>query len=562
MTNETSGPVGPSGWYPDPGDPSQLRWWDGSAWSEHTYAAAEAPVWSEGAESPPPASEPSAQDRRAAQAQATQPSLPLPPLPPPPAEPPAGGRRRSRWWLVGGAAVVVLLIGVGVAVVLSRGDAYPSTWDPRVTDLVAFDQKARGLDFKHPVEVVLVPEDEFAASVRVDETQLDEEDLQNVTTAEAQLRAFGLIDGSVDLVDTTSDIQSAGTLAYYSPKDEKIYVRGTEITPAVKATLAHELVHVLQDQHFGLEEMLKDSPDPGAVRSIVEGDASRIRQAYLDQLPESEQTAIEDERQSGFDDSGLAKMPDALVAANSAPYLLGEPAVGVLVARGGNSEVNQAFLKPPTADVQILDPRRLSEDAPEPVTLPDLPEGATAQGPEDTNGALFWDIVLARRIGLHPALAFADSWDGDSSVTYELDGRTCTVSVIRATDAAAAASMTASLQAWLAAGPPTTDEQTYARAGSAENTVVLGVCDPGSDSVAAGVENSQEAISLASLRLELERQALEARLTMTAARCIADRGVAVVDTEDLGASADPDQVRAKLITAIGTATVACGAKPS
>ncbi len=27
-------------WYPDPNDPSMLRWWDGNQWTEHTHAAA------------------------------------------------------------------------------------------------------------------------------------------------------------------------------------------------------------------------------------------------------------------------------------------------------------------------------------------------------------------------------------------------------------------------------------------------------------------------------------------------------------------------------------------
>lgn len=28
-----------AGWYPDPGDPSGLRWWDGAAWTAHTHVA-------------------------------------------------------------------------------------------------------------------------------------------------------------------------------------------------------------------------------------------------------------------------------------------------------------------------------------------------------------------------------------------------------------------------------------------------------------------------------------------------------------------------------------------
>ena len=29
-------PATPAGWYPDPNDASQQRYWDGSAWTEHT----------------------------------------------------------------------------------------------------------------------------------------------------------------------------------------------------------------------------------------------------------------------------------------------------------------------------------------------------------------------------------------------------------------------------------------------------------------------------------------------------------------------------------------------
>jgi len=33
---ETGGAAG-AGWYPDPSNPSQLRWWDGAAWTPHVH---------------------------------------------------------------------------------------------------------------------------------------------------------------------------------------------------------------------------------------------------------------------------------------------------------------------------------------------------------------------------------------------------------------------------------------------------------------------------------------------------------------------------------------------
>ena len=35
MSDPTSVPTPPAGWYPDPGDARALRYWDGAAWTAH-----------------------------------------------------------------------------------------------------------------------------------------------------------------------------------------------------------------------------------------------------------------------------------------------------------------------------------------------------------------------------------------------------------------------------------------------------------------------------------------------------------------------------------------------
>lgn len=37
MTDETQTGQPAQGWYPDPNDASRLRWWDGTAWTDHTH---------------------------------------------------------------------------------------------------------------------------------------------------------------------------------------------------------------------------------------------------------------------------------------------------------------------------------------------------------------------------------------------------------------------------------------------------------------------------------------------------------------------------------------------
>ena len=53
----------------------------------------------------------------------------------------------------------------------------------------------------------------------------------------------------------STSVSDGGTLAFYDPTDERVRVRGTEMTVGLEVTLVHELTHALQDQHFDLERL-------------------------------------------------------------------------------------------------------------------------------------------------------------------------------------------------------------------------------------------------------------------------------------------------------------------
>ena len=72
----------PPGWYPDPSSPTQLRWWDGSAWSEQTAPRPEV------APTPAPASAPSPWPRPGESSSAPASASPTPSSVPPPPPPP------------------------------------------------------------------------------------------------------------------------------------------------------------------------------------------------------------------------------------------------------------------------------------------------------------------------------------------------------------------------------------------------------------------------------------------------------------------------------------------
>src|SRR5205823_9089305 len=117
------------------------------------------------------------------------------------------------------------------------------------------------------------------------------EDLKNqrdeIEQAAAVFRAAGLIGGDVDLGQAVNETQAADVIAIYDPSTKKILVRGDgPFTVETRVTLAHELTHVLQDQHFDLQKLDKAATDSktgssDALTGLVEGDAVRIQKKYL-----------------------------------------------------------------------------------------------------------------------------------------------------------------------------------------------------------------------------------------------------------------------------------------
>ena len=188
-----------------------------------------------------------------------------------------------RHWLPVVAVVLVLLAAAGVVyavLVRDTGPPHPDSWDSRVAPLAEAVAKERGLDFEYPVYVDFLEEEEFTEKVTADDEDLTDEDREEIEQATGLLRAVGLLEGELDLFDTANKLRGAGIVGYYSPEDERIRIRGTEMTPAVRSTLVHELTHVLQDQHFDLEAKTAkaedDSAASNALDALIEGDARRI----------------------------------------------------------------------------------------------------------------------------------------------------------------------------------------------------------------------------------------------------------------------------------------------
>ncbi len=213
---------------------------------------------------------------------------------------PVSAPRRSARKPIALAAAGALLVGAAVAFGawwLQRGPDFPDEWDPEVADFADFVEKERGLEFDHPVYVDFLSDAEFEKEVTSEDSELTDEDREEIEQAEAQMRALGLLAPGTDLLDATNDLLAGGVVGLYDHEDKRIRMRGTDLTPNVRSTLVHELTHALQDQRFDLEAKIKeheadDDSSAAAVWSgIIEGDADRVEEAWAASLPAAEPSA-------------------------------------------------------------------------------------------------------------------------------------------------------------------------------------------------------------------------------------------------------------------------------
>jgi len=444
------------------------------------------------------------------------------PAPPPGTPPYWAPAKKSPLPLWLGAVLCTVVVIAAVSVVIyarnSSGD-YPDEWDPRVADLVAFVEDQRDLQFDHPVPVDFLSADEYSDAVRVDAGDLTEEETESLDRQVAFLRALGLASGDLDPVEAQNDLADAGTLAYYDVVTERVVVRGTELAVDLRVTLVHELTHVLQDQQFDLEELQQgiDPDDEAAVDdaftgylALVEGDAVRVENAYVESLGQAEFDEYVETYNEGFEASqdDLGDIPAALQAFGIVPYVLGQPLVSLIAAEGGNGAVDDAFDQLPATGEHMLDPRSyLAADGPaEPTELdaPPLPDGIDEPTEEGVFDAVDLYVVLAERIDPVVALEAADGWGNGRWVTYEDDDRTCVRFAVDSDSTGDATQVADTLEEWTDAAPAANG----ARVVDEGDTPFVESCDPGDDAVDIN-DRALDVLQLPALRSQLTVEAVE-----------------------------------------------------
>ena len=384
-------------------------------------------------------------------------------------------RRSGRGALV--TLLVVALLAAG-GVVLARSGLlhkgpsappHPKEWDARVVQLVTFVEQTRGLKFDHPIFTDFLPEADFVRLFDVPaDTKSDPEAQQANVDAGALLNARGEAVG-YDPQQGGSAVSATTTLGFYSPDQDRLVVRGEALTPAVRTTLAHELTHALQAQHFDIT--LGEDNDM-EVRSVIEADAMRVEDVYLATLPAADQAAVKSEHTVDADqETVMNSVPPVVIQTMYAPYELGPVLIEKVFAAEGNPGIDRLIEHPPT-ELTLMEPAQYSAAGPDATLAVTVPEGAMVLEPSQRFSAFQFLVMLDAWLPWDMARGAIDGWTGGGYASYRSkEGQVCFVAAASySTDTTKAST---ALLWWSGAARST------AVATTSGNTVTFTACDRG-----------------------------------------------------------------------------------
>ncbi|HST42243.1 MAG TPA: hypothetical protein VLK58_22180, partial [Conexibacter sp.] len=277
-------------------------------------------------------------------------------------------------------------------------------------------EELRGLDFKRPVRVtVMSPEEVRAYGVREERAASSR---ARDAASEELLKLLGLIAPDVRLSAVTESVYGEQVAGFYDPRTERLaLVSGVGIDDA---TLAHELTHALEDQHFDLARLggddggeISDEDAASAESGLVEGTATVLMKRYLERYPEA--LSFGDALGQLWGASGSTPLPPYVMRSLLFPYEQGERFVSRLLEEGDWRLVDEALReRPPRSTAELYDAERwLRGERPASVTVPaaEAPGAGWRRVAGSTLGRFDLAELLREGVGTQAAGQLAATWE-------------------------------------------------------------------------------------------------------------------------------------------------------
>jgi hypothetical protein len=259
------------------------------------------------------------------------------------------------------------------------------------------------------------------------------------------LVGFGLVPPDYDYEEGAFRLLEAQLAGFYEPHDKKMYLAADLPDRAADATLAHELVHALQDQHFDLGTRLAYTPEANdresALQALAEGDATSammdllVKDAKKRAIDVPDDLFVAEVEGSMTGSPEVASVPRVLRSSLVAPYVDGVLFVHALRRRGiarasatgagddgGWSAVDDAWRHPPVSTEQLLHLAKYdAHELPEEIAVPAAPGAGWATTYDDVFGEEGLRIALEEWMPKKSAAMVAQGWGGDRAALFRAE---------------------------------------------------------------------------------------------------------------------------------------------
>ncbi|MCA9565414.1 MAG: hypothetical protein KC561_18075, partial [Myxococcales bacterium] len=248
------------------------------------------------------------------------------------------------------------------AVATETQAAPPEPLPAAVQDVLNTVAAARNLAAPPALRAKVVTQNEVAGILR---EALTEEDRRWFAQTTTLYRLLGYLDADETYLEIYEGFASGAVIGLYDPVVDTLYVvtrggRGfDELSPGELETLAHELVHALQDYHFPLDVTAKATQDDLdqnlAWLAAVEGDAVAHEGAATRRglLPAGRLYALGD-----FLRPSALATPAPIERELRFPYTTGANWIAGVKAEGGTTAIDALIADPPASTAVVLHPER------------------------------------------------------------------------------------------------------------------------------------------------------------------------------------------------------------
>jgi hypothetical protein len=314
-------------------------------------------------------------------------------------------------------------------------DAHDATaQDPRLLALA--DQIAtevshlRGLALRRPIERGVLDREQILNRLRA---RVAHEYPPGEIVLEGEMeKRLGFLPEDLDYEQTVFDLLEEQVAGFYDPDDGQLFIASWVPQLMQTPTMAHEITHALQDQHFDLSRFTHHVRGRGdaqsAAMAIVEGDATVVMLEHMMRplgrsvrdIPDPD-AMFRSQVMQVTGQSRLAAAPRALRETLLFPYRYGFAVCARQYTARDFGAVDDLLRTPPESTEQILHAEKLAAREP-PIAIPATLPAALASDhvllADDVMGEFGLLLFLERGVDDATSERGAAGWGGDRAILF------------------------------------------------------------------------------------------------------------------------------------------------